>query len=302
VFKNKSSSLKIQDNIRGILMMFAHAISMSALYVVVKNLTDYMHSDQIGFLYKFTILIIVSISCLDGGFKKHLQTKKIELHALRGVFSILGSLSMFRALNYIGAGDAAALSKLEHSIMVLVGVFVFNEKITMSKIILLAGSVAGAFFIFDFHLVGQNVDIGYFYVLLALFFWLINNVVVKKLGKTERSRAQLFYSSLVASIIAFFFAVPSWQPITIDNMYLIIIAAVASLLHKLTFFKAYKFTDISIASPFDYTRLIITALFAYIFLGEVPDGDKLIGYTLITAVGVYFIFSEAKKQGFKQKG
>ena len=282
-------------------MMIVHAISMSVLYVVVKDLTKYVHPDQVGFLYKFTILIIVSISCLDGGFKKHLQTKKIKLHILRGVFSILGSLSMFRALSYIGASDAAALSKLEHSIMVLVGVFAFNEKITVSKVILLVGSVAGAFFIFDFNIVSKNIDKGYFYVSLALFFWLINNIVVKKLGKTERSRAQLFYSSLVASIVAFFFAATSWQTISSDNMYLIIIAAVASLLHKLTFFKAYKFTDISIASPFDYTRLVITASFAYIFLGEVPDSNKIIGYALITAVGVYFIFSEARKQIFKQK-
>lgn len=301
MFNTKYSSLKIQDNIRGILMMLVHAIAMSALYVVVKNLTDAIHPDQIGFLYKFTILIIVLISCLDGGLKKHLQTKKIELHALRGFSSILGSLSMFRALSYIGATDAAALSKLEHSIMVLVGVFVFNEKITIPKIVLLIGSVVGAFFIFDFNIIGKNVDIGYFYVLLALFFWLINNVVVKKLGKTERSRAQLFYSSLVASIIAFFFAVPSWRPVTADNIYLIIIAAVASLLHKLTFFKAYKLTDISIASPFDYTRLVITALFSYMFLGEVPDKNKLTGYTLITAVGIYFIFSEAKRQGLIRK-
>ena len=279
-------------------MMIVHSISTSVLYVVVKNLTQYMHPDQIGFLYKFTILIFVIISC-HGNFKQHLTTRKILLHAFRGMFSILGSLSMFRALSYIGAADAAALSKLEHSIMVLIGVFIFNEKLTLQKIILLIGSFIGAILIFDFSNIGHGFDKGYFYAVLALFFWLMNNIVVKKLGKTEHSRVQLFYSSLISSIIAFFFALPSWQAINFQHLYLIIIAAIASLIHKLTFFKAYKLTDISIVSPFDYTRLIITALLAYFFLNEKPDHHSLIGYIFITIVGVYFILSEGNKRNVR---
>ena len=286
---------------KGIIMMMIHAVSLSILYVVVKKLTQFMHSDQIGFLYRFTIFIIVVISSIKGGFKKHLSTKRIELHALRGVFSILGSLSMFRALGYIGATDAAALSKLEHSFMVIIGICFFKERISLSKFILLISSIIGAMFIFNFHSIGNNLDWGYFYILLALLFWLINNVVVKKLGRTERSRAQLFYSSLVASVIAFFFAIEGWQSVSFNHLYLILIAALASLLHKLTFFKAYKFTDISIASPFDYTRLVITALFAYIFLGDIPKNSTFIGCAIITIAGVYFISVERKALGLTKK-
>jgi drug/metabolite transporter (DMT)-like permease len=301
VTNRKFRSLKLQNNVSAILMMMVHSVSMSVLYVVVKNLTQYMHPDQIGFLYKFTILIIVTISCLDKDFKNHLKTKKIKLHICRGVFSILGSLSMFRALSHIGAADAAALSKLEHSIMVLIGVFVFKEQLSKSKIILLVGSIIGAAFIFDFRAVQCKLDLGHAYVLLALVFWLINNVVVKKLGRTERSRAQLFYSSLIASAISFFFAFPSWQAINLHHFYLVVVAALASMIHKLTFFKAYKLTDISVASPFDYMRLVITASLAYIFLGEKPSDTSLIGYALITAVGIYFLLSEGRKQGFRKK-
>ncbi len=287
--------IKPSRNISGILLMFSHAIAMSALYIVVQLLGNYMHALQAVFMMTFIMFLIVLASCFDKeGIAQHLQTTKLELHALRGVVSALGGLSMFYAVSILNVTDAAALSKLEHSLMVILGIIIFKEKFTIPKIILLIGSLVGAFFITNFFNV--QLDRGYFFIFLAFVFWTTNNVIIKKLGKTEKSRAQLFYGALFASITAFIVSVPVWKAVDIkfEVMALLMLGGICKLIHKLSFFRAYKVTDISIASPFDYMRLVITAFFAYVFLGQLPNQNSLIGYVIITVTGIYFIFTESK--------
>ena len=291
----EKKTLSTTSNVLGISMMCVHAISISFLYIIIKLLSVNIHSNQISFLYKLIILIIITISSVKKGIIRNLKTKKIKLHILRGIFSIFGSLSMFYALTTLQTTNVIALSKLEHSFMVILGIIIFKEQVTQSKIILLLGNIVGTCFVFDFIKIGKNFSKDYLYIILALLFWSINNLIIKQLAKTETSKTQLFYSSLFATIISFFFSIPYWKSISIKNFYLIIFAAFASLTHKLFFFKAYKMTDISIVSSFDYLKLVVTGLLAFLFLNEIPTYRSLLGYFIIIITGIYFILFEIKK-------
>ncbi len=306
-------SFKPSKHLSGILLMIANAFFMSLLYIIVKILTNNLGftSNQMGFLYKITILILTLCSCLKLGFIHHLKTKKLFFHALRGFFSIIGSLSMFYAVSVMNVINAAAISELTPVFMVIAGILVFNEKITLPKIILLLGSIIGIIFIEDFQSFGKNINKGHYFAFLALLFWSINNVIIKKLTKTEHSRAQLFYSSLFASIfalpLAFFkfsfvfsnfdinMSCAKWPEFTTQSLLLILSAGFASLLHKVSFFRAYKLSDMSIVGPFDYLRLPFTGIFACLILKEaIPHVYSLIGYSFIVFSGMYFIVHKGK--------
>ena len=307
----KKSYPKPTEHITGILLMIVNAFFMSLLYVIVKILTRDFHfsSNQVGFLYKLNILVITLISCIKLGVVHHLKTEKLLFHALRGFFSIAGSLSMFYAVSMLKVVDAAAISELTPAFMVLAGIIIFNEKFTFPKLMLFLGSLTGVIFIKGFNNFGGNIDVGYFYAFLALIFWSINNVIIKKLTKTERSRAQLFYSSLFASLFAFplaFFnfsydfsgisfnvALAKWPTFSCSGVLLMFSAGFSSLLHKVSFFKAYKLSDMSIVGPFDYLRLPFTGIFAYLILGEsITNVYSLIGYAIIIVSSVYFMMQK----------
>ena len=166
---------------------------------------------------------------------------------------------------------------------------------------------------------GKDFNSGYWYAFSALIFWSINNVVIKKLTKTEHSRAQLFYSSLSASIFAFPVAyfqftfdfpnswfdfanysmnanLATWPDFSITAYLVVFSAGLASLLHKVSFFKAYKLSDMSVVGPFDYLRLPFTGIFAYLILNEgIPNTYSLVGYGLIVLSGVYFIMHKERR-------
>ena len=115
------------------------------------------------------------------------------------------------------------------------------------------------------------------------------------LGKTERSKAQLFYTMLFSSMFALPFALYEWKEIDPAHIKYILAIALCYLVHSVAFFKAFTFSDRSTVMPFDYSRLIFTGILGYYILAEIPDKYSLIGYTLIIVGGICAVIFEAKK-------
>jgi len=296
MISEKIRAIKIDKRIAGILLMTVHAASLAALYVTAKNLTNYLHPNQVAFLYKFSILIAIMPWCMYGGLRKNLKTTKIGVHVTRGTFSVMANLCFFYGLRAVNITDAAAITYLEHLIVISIGIFYFKEHFSKAKAILMICGFLGAILVTKPGF--KEFNSNYFFIFLALIFWAINNLSIKILGKTERGKAQLFYVMLIGSIFALPLAIQNWQPIKLEYIKYIMLLALFHLIHVISFFKAFKFSDISAVMPFDYSRLIFTGLLGYLFLHETPDKYSIVGYLLIMIGGLYLIKSEAKKHAY----
>lgn len=272
--------------------MVLHTLAMSILYLLSKSLTKSFDSSQVAFLYKATILVCILPWCLQGNFRAHLKTRRIGLHIARGTFSLLGTLCFFEGLKNTSVVNSAAITYLEHILVLLVGFWYFKEKLSRSKVVMVCLSFSGALFIIKPGLVAFNFY--YFYLFLAIFFWALNNTVIKMLGSTERTKAQLFYVMLFSTMFSFPIALPVWKPIDPSYIKYIVAIAICYLIHSVAFFKALKYADISTVMPFDYCRLVFTGFLGAMLLGEVPDEYSIIGYLMIVGGGVYSITHEAR--------
>lgn len=292
-------SVKSNKVVFGIILMLIQAMAMSALYTIIKDLTKSLHPHQVAFLYKFAILLAILPWCFKGGLRKNLRTKKIGMHVTRGTFSIMGSLCFFYALAHVDVLDAAAITYLEHIIIVLIGVFYFREKLTVPKIIFIVLGLVGALFIIQPGL--NHFNKYYVFIFLALIFWAINNLSIKVLSKTEHTKTQLFYVMLFSSFLSLPLALHEWRELEVWHCKYIAALAVCYLIHAIAFFKAFKSADISTVMPFDYTRLIFTGLFGYMIFKEIPDNYSMIGYTFIAIGGIYFMQYEARRLNSQSK-
>jgi drug/metabolite transporter (DMT)-like permease len=290
--KTQSSS----NTLIGIAFMILNALCISITVITSKQLAQSLHPNQVVFLYKIVVLAVIIPWCFFGGIKKNLKTKKLGLHVSRGALSVIGHLCFMSALYKMNALDVTALAYLEPIIIMIIGVVYFKEQFTITKVTMLILSLLGALFISCPSIItGEAMPIMnkyYIYIFLALIFWAMNNVSVKILGKTEHTKAQLFYLTSVSSIISLPIAMQDWRPLEWWHLKFLVILGASHLLHSVSFFKALKKADISIVMPFDYTRLVFTGLLAYMFLNEVPSDTSMIGYLLITLGGIIFIRQE----------
>ncbi len=333
---NRQSNQFFQNNLFGIAMMLLHAVALSVLYAVIKELTKEVNSNVVVFLYKFTLFISVIPWCLWGGFKD-LKTDRIWLHVFRGFLSVFGSLSMFYAIKHIGLSDVTAVAYLEQIILLIIGILYFKEAATKTKFFVIVASFIGAILIIkpDYILwlisfmsgkhyeLNTNVNAYYAFVFLAIGFWSLNSTVIKILGKTEKTKVQLFYVMLFSSIIAFPIAFMNWDiayhvagaidikyphsfidfstlGITLRHLLFIAVLALCYFLHVIGHFKALKHAELSIVIPFEYSRLVFAGIFGYLFFMEVPLTPSYFGYALIIGAGLFLFKSERKKMKKKR--
>ncbi|MCE2993142.1 MAG: DMT family transporter [Alphaproteobacteria bacterium] len=329
---NKTQQITVfQNNIFGICMMLLHAVALSVLYAVVKELTQELSSNVIVFLYKFMILVCALPWCFYGGMRT-LKTNRIWLHMSRGFLSVCGSLSMFYAIKHIGLSDVTAVAYLEQIVLLIVGILYFKERATKTKIVAIIISFVGAIFIIksEYFMRIYEASLGnsynsssefnsfYIFVFMAIAFWSLNSTVIKILGKTEKTKVQLFYVMLFSCIIAFPIAFMDWAVATkigvMDIKYpvslvdftelgltwkhigYIFVLAICYFLHVIGHFKAFKHAELSVVVPFEYTRLVFAGILGYCFFSEVALPPSYIGYILIIISGVAIFRAEQKKR------
>lgn len=329
---SKKQEIKHHNSLYGIFFMLLNAVVLSILYTTVKEMTKYMDSSKVVFFYKFSLLLIVLPWVFKDGVKS-IYTTKLHLHVLRGLLSISGSLSLMYALQHVDMVDATALGYLEQVLLVLLGIVFFNEHFTMLKLTAIISSFLGAVLIFYPDIIhfeeGQmfpslfkyqssiSFNFYHLFVLLSVLFWTSNCVVIKMLGKTERSKTQSFYVLLFSSIFAYPIAFTKWtvtdcfgfnilrpeeiipfSAVHFEPYYVWYLGLLAAcyFTHSIAFFKALNYAELSTVVPFDYTRLIFTGILGYYFFGQMPSESACIGYILIASSGVYLIKAEHKRK------
>lgn len=320
-----------QNNLFGISMMLLHVVALSALYAAVKALVQDLNSNLVVFMYKLSILVLIIPWCLKGGIKT-MKTDRLGLHFIRGFLSICGSLCMFYAIKHITLADISAVQYMEHIVLLVIGILYFKEKSSKTKIGVIIFSFIGAlivirpdFFPWIADLLGQK-QVGlqskgfnsyYVFVFLALTFWAMNSTAVKILGKTEKTKAQLFYTTLFSCMLSLPIAGMHWETYTtiaglevkypvrilefselglkLKHIEVIVLLGLLYLTHAITHFKALKHAELSVVVPLEYTRLVFTAMFGYLMFKETPALVSYVGYAVIISAGLFLVHSERKK-------
>lgn len=331
---NKHASQTHHNTYYGVAFMILNAFVISLIYTVIKKTTQDLSSHLVLFLYKLAILISIIPWCLWKGGISNLKTKRFFLHASRGFLSISGALCLFYAIKYINLTDVTAIGYLEQVLLVIIGIAYFKEDVTKAKITAIVLSFFGALVIVyanaiefspqhpipTLHLEKINSEVNhyYFFVFMSIIFWAANCTVIKVLGKTEKTKIQLFYNLLVSCTIAFPLAFMDWETVTsvgpiaikfpirwfaleelglkFEHIKYLAIAAMAYFIHSVAFINALKHAEMSVVMPFYYTNLVFTGILAYIYFHETPTDSKYLGYSLIVFAGIVLIKSEAKRQ------
>lgn len=327
---------KENGNIYGAILILTHALAVSILYGIVKELRNELSTNLIMFLYKFFIFITILPSCLRYGFNQ-MKTKKLHLHVLRSLLSLSGGLAFFYAVKFIEIVDATAVGYLEQVLWAIIGMLFFAERITIAKIISVILSFLGTILIIYPEIITLNhheisivfdkssfkgFNHYYIFVFLSIILWAANCAVVKLLGRSESTKTQLFYVMMFSSLFAmpgaffqfdsiasnghlFAWTIKSYSfeelGLKLQHITMILILALCYFIHSITFFKALKHAELSAVVPFDYSRLIFTGIIGYMFFNESQEFGEVIGFVLIMCSGIYLIKSEASRTKSKAK-
>lgn len=283
----------LTKNTLGILAMTASMAWFSGMNVGIRWLSFEWHTTQIVLVRNLMSILILSPWVLYHG-TQILKTNRIKSHFWRSTIGIAGMQLWFYCLAIMPLNQSTALSLTAPLFAALFAILFMGEKAGYHRWGAILCGFCGALVIIQ---PGSEVfDSRSLVVLFATSLWAIAGLLVKSLTKTESSTLIILYMAVFMSMWSLPLAIPYWQMPTLEELAVCGWVAFASTGAHYCLVTAYKHSDIVVLTPFDFTRLIFTAIFAYMFFSEVPTSEAFTGAAIIVTSAAYIAYREQRKR------
>ncbi len=263
--------------------MLVSACGFSAMNVGVRYLSDELNATLIVTLRNFMTLLLLTPVLFTHGVK-FIHTTRLKDHITRGAIGAIGMITWTYCLTIMPTNTATALSFTAPLFATLFAVAFLKEKTNRTLWLSLFIGFAGSVVII--HPSAESFDWNALLVMFATSAWAIVGLLVKSLTRTEPALRIVFYMNLIMFAIALPFGIYHWQMPSFEAWTVLAFIALCSITMHFSLAKAYALSNVAALMPLDFTRLIYTALFAYLVFGETSDLTTWVGGAIILASAI----------------
>jgi drug/metabolite transporter (DMT)-like permease len=228
-----------------------------------------------------------------------LKTKRIGTFGLRSLFGFASMLSWFYAVSVLPLADAVALNFTAPIFGTILAIVVLREVVGIRRAVAMVVGFIGAMIILRPGL--TELSIGSYSAIFSAITMAGSMTMVKLLSRTESTAAMVALNQILIIPMSFIPAYFVWQTPTIEQLLAILGIGLLATIGHLSFTKAYTLADASIVMPFDFFRLIFSALIGFIFFLQEPDLFTYIGAAVIFASSIYIAIRESRKSSGHNK-
>jgi drug/metabolite transporter (DMT)-like permease len=264
-------------------------MSVSAItYVVSIAIGRYLAPDievfQIAFL-RNAFAIVFMMPWLMGVGIGAMRTNQIGKHILRGFMSSTNVTLLFAAVALIPIAEMSAINFLQPVIGAAIAGFVLGEVATRKRWLAIGMGFIGAVLVVRPGFAEFNLGIAF--ALGSAVAGALVSIMIKTLVRTDPPdtiAAWLFVTQTLILLVPTIFV---WRNPTLEQWGLFVFIGSMSVILQRTYNRGIQAADISIAMPFNFTRLIWAALLGWIVFAELPDMWTWIGGTVIFVSSVW---------------
>ncbi len=140
-----------------------------------------------------------------------------------------------------------------------------------------------------------EVSLGHLAALAAAMMSALNSIVLRKIGRDERSVVMILYP-MMANVVVMGASLPFvYVPMRLLDLATIGVIALLSLFAMQLTIVAYRKAEAALVAPMQYSQILWAVLYGALLFGESPDRWTIVGATLIIASGLYIVFRESRR-------
>ena len=274
---------------RGVVLMCVSTVAFSVMHVTIRHVSAELHPFVIAFFRNIFGLLFLTPLLMQSGFAQ-MRTKRLSLHALRGLLNIGAMLLFFSAIAITPLAKVTALGFTAPIFMAVLSVLILGERFRLRRWTAIIVGFLGVLIVLR---PGFGViDVGSVMVLASAALWAMTMILIKILSRTETSVAIAAYMSLFLGLFSLGPALTVWMTPSFNAFLWLGVIGFFGSIAQVTLNQSLKETEPTAVLPFDFLRLVWTALLAAWFFGEIPDEFTWIGAGVIFASGVYIAHRE----------
>ena len=273
--------------------MCLSTIAFSIMHGLVRFVSEVLPPFQIAFFRNIFGLAFLIPLLMRSRFAI-LRTKQIGLHALRGVINMAAMLMFFTALAISPIAKVTALGFTAPIFMAILAVLVLGERFRIYRWSAIFLGFMGMLIILRPGLVA--IDTGALLVIGSAALWAVAMIIIKIQSRTESSLTIVAYMGIFLGIFSIGPAVWVWQPFGLQTLGFMVLIGLFGSIAQMAISESLKETDSTALMPFDFLKLIWTAIIGVWFFAEVPDIYTWVGATVIFLSGLFIAFRERSAQ------
>lgn len=276
--------------LKGIFCIIIAGFGFALMSLFVKLSGD-LPSMQKGFFRNIIAVFISSIPLIKHWKVINIPKNKTGWLVLisRSVFGTIGLVLNFYAISHISLADSSIIQKLSPFIIIILSYIFFKEEMTRFQVFSIIIAFIGIILIIKPS--GNDIiSMGALAALLGALCAGIAYTCVRYLGTHNISgEFIIFFFSSLSSLMLLPYLILDYRTMTYYQLLMLLLAGISATIGQYGVTFAYKFAAAKNISVFDYSQVLFSGIFGYMFFGEFPDFQSLIGYIIVISVGIVLV-------------
>ncbi|MGR3492681.1 MAG: DMT family transporter, partial [Shimia sp.] len=214
---------------------------------------------------------------------------------LRTAAAVITGVSAFYAFSVLPLAQTYAIIFASPLLITLLSIPILGEKVGWRRAVAVVVGLIGVLVVLQPG--ATDLTLGHAAALSCAVFGALASVIVRKIGREERSIVLILYP-MVANFVLMAALMPLvYEPMPLGDLGLLFLVALLALAASHCLIAAYKSGEAAIVAPMQYSQILWAALFGALFFGEMPDGATALGAAIIIGSGLYIVLRESRKEG-----
>ena len=269
--------------------MVLACVFFGAMHVGVRHVTQSIHPFEAAFFRNLFGLLVLAPSFVTYGWRP-LRTRRFGLHCVRAALNVVAMLSFFYALSITPVVLVQALAFTSPLFTAVLAVLILGERIRARRLTAILIGFAGTLLIIRPGV--QPLELGPVLVIASAAVWGYVVILIKSLSRTDSALTITAYMVLLMSPMTLVCALFVWTWPSGDELAVLAGIGIAGTLAQMCMTQSLRLAETMVVMPFDFTKLVWGALFAWIVFGEWIDGWTLLGSLVIFSGGLYVAYRE----------
>ncbi len=276
--------MAISNQTKGIFFMMSAAFNFSLMSIMVALTADTIPLFEQLFFRNVIVAVIAFVAARKQKVPLLGQKGNLKVLLLRSTAGFIGIITSFYASGNANQSDVAILTRMSPFIVTVLAIIFLKEKISRYQIIALLVAFVGALVVTNPQM-NSNLFALIVALLSAVFGGFAYTCISLLKGKEHPSTIVFFFSlfTTVATVplMAFDFVIPSWQ-----ELLLLLLIGVFGGFGQLLITSAYTYAKASSVSIYNYSGILFSMLFGFVFLGQHVGITSVVGGVLVVIAGL----------------
>jgi drug/metabolite transporter (DMT)-like permease len=280
------------SNTKGALIALLAFAIFSTHDIIVKFLGASYSPIQIVFfsvLFGFPWMTLMLIRDTSSG---NLLPRHPWWTALRTVATTLTGISAFYAFSKLPLAQVYAILFAAPLLITILSIPILGEQVRLRRWVAVLIGLCGVLVVLRPG--AEPLTLGHLAALVAAVGGALASIIVRKIGKDERSVVLLIYP-MMTNFMIMGAALPFvYQPMPMEHLGGIAVMSIMALIGSALVIAAYKAGEAVIVAPMQYSQIIWASVFGALLFGETMDFATLLGAVIIIGSGVYIVLREGR--------